>query len=72
MPLGSRKRVWSPEDDLRLRRHIESGGSAARASVVFRRSESACRARAAELGLKFPLVRELRARALGQSPEAEA
>lgn len=65
MPFPSRKRGWTPEDDDRLRAHISGGGSAPRASVIFRRSESAVRARAAELGLKFPTIRQLRARASG-------
>ena len=63
MPAWNTKKQWSAEEDERLRRYIEGGGSAARAAVAFRRTESALRARAAELGLKFPLVRELRAKA---------
>jgi len=49
-----------------MRSHIAAGGSAARASVIFKRTESAVRARAAELGLKFPTIRELRSRATGK------
>jgi hypothetical protein len=63
MPAWDTKRKWSAEEDERLRKYIGSGGSAARAAVAFRRTEAALRARATELGLKFPLLRELRAKA---------
>jgi hypothetical protein len=66
MPLPSRKRSWSAEDDARLRAHIAKGGSAGRAAVMLKRSDQSVRTRAAELGLKFPTIRELRARATGQ------
>jgi len=59
----NRKRAWTPEDDERLRAHIAAGGSAARAVAIFRRSQQAIRTHAAELGLRFPSIRELRARA---------
>jgi hypothetical protein len=36
MPLVSRKRTWSSDDDERLRAHIAKGGSAYRASVILR------------------------------------
>lgn len=65
----SRKRAWEPSEDDRLRLHIAGGGSAARASVVFRRSQGAVRARAAELGLKFPTISALRKKAAGSTPE---
>jgi hypothetical protein len=58
-------RVWTDEDTERLRRHIEQGGSVARASVIFRRSEQAVRSHAAANGWKFPTIRELRKRASG-------
>lgn len=58
-------RVWSEEDTERLRQHIAGGGSAARAAVIFRRSEQAVRAHAAANGLKFPTIRQLRFRATG-------
>jgi len=51
-----------------MRSHIQAGGSAARASVIFKRTEAAVRARAADLGLKFPTIRELRTRATGNVP----
>jgi hypothetical protein len=65
MPMISRKRAWTPEDDERLRSHIARGGSAGRASVMLKRSEQSVRTRAAELGVKFPTIRELRLRAGG-------
>jgi hypothetical protein len=70
MTMMSRKRAWTPDDDERLRSHIARGGSAGRASVMLKRSEQSVRTRAAELGLKFPTIRELRARAggTGMSP----
>ena len=66
MSLPSRKRSWTAEDDDRLRQHIVRGGSATRAVVILKRSEHALRARAAELGLRFPSIRELRAKARGE------
>jgi hypothetical protein len=68
----NRKRAWTPEDDERLRAHIAAGGSAARAVAMFRRSEQAIRTHALELGLRFPSIRELRARAgaLAGPPQA--
>ena len=65
----SRKRSWSDEDNARLKAHIEAGGSAFRASVIFKRSEAQVRAHATKLGLKFPSIRQLRAPALrGRGP----
>ncbi len=65
MPMTPRKRAWTPDDDERLRLHIARGGSAGRASVMLKRSGQSVRTRAAELGLKFPTIRELRQRAGG-------
>lgn len=62
-------RVWTAEDSERLRAHIASGGSAARASVKFKRTTAAVQARASELGLKFPTVRDLRKKAFGEAAE---
>ena len=56
---------WSAEDIEQLRRHIERGGSAARASVMFKRTEAAVKAKAVELGLKFLTVKQLRRRSRG-------
>ena len=65
MLLRRRRREWTPEEDERLRSHIASGGSAARASVILKRTESAVRARATELDLRFPTIRALRTKASG-------
>ena len=58
-------KVWSTEDTERLRLHIESGGSAARAMVIFKRSEQAVRAHASANGWRFPTIKQLRRRATG-------
>ena len=65
MPKRPNKRVWSAEDTERLRLHIERGGSAARAAVIFRRSEQAVRTHAGQYGWKFPTIKELRRKAVG-------
>ena len=54
MQRRANNRVWTAEDTERLRRHIEQGGSVARASVIFRRSEQAVRSHAGSNGWKFP------------------
>jgi hypothetical protein len=58
-------KAWSDEDIERLREHIAKGGSVARACIIFRRSEQACRTQAKALGLHFPTIRELRKKAFG-------
>jgi hypothetical protein len=58
-------RGWSDEDTERLRAHIARGGSLARATVIFGRTEQALRAHAAVVGLKFLTINELRRRATG-------
>lgn len=65
MVLRPRHRSWTDEETQRLRAHIERGGSAARAAVIFNRTQGAVRAHAAACGLKFPTVSELRRRAAG-------
>lgn len=65
MALHPRHRSWTDEETGRLRAHIASGGSAARAAVMFRRTQGAVRAHAAACGLKFPTINELRRRASG-------
>ncbi len=67
MAFGPRHRSWSDEDTGRLRVHIERGGSAARAAVMFHRTQGAVRAHAATCGLKFPTISQLRRRAAGAS-----
>jgi hypothetical protein len=59
------KRAWTEEDTERLRVHIERGGSAMRAAVMFKRSEQAVRTHAHACGWKFPTINELRRRAAG-------
>ncbi len=49
-------RVWSTDDTERLRLHIEGGGSAARAMVIFKRSEQAVREHARTFGWRFPTI----------------
>jgi hypothetical protein len=71
MTLRPNRGVWSVEDIERLRQHIDRGGSAARATGMFKRTEAAVRAKALELGLKFPSINELRRRARG-NPVAAA
>jgi hypothetical protein len=65
MAFGPRHRSWTDEETGRLRAHIERGGSAARAAVMFHRTQGAVRAHAAACGLKFPTISELRRRAAG-------
>jgi hypothetical protein len=65
-------RSWSVEDTERLRQHILSGGSLARATVKFARTEQALREQAKLLGLKFATIRELRKRASGAQPAPSA
>jgi hypothetical protein len=60
-------RGWSDEDTERLRAHIARGGSLARATVMFGRTEQALRAQAAVVGLKFLTINELRRRAKGSA-----
>jgi len=61
----SAHRSWTDEDTARLQLHIEQGGSAARAAVIFKRTEQAVRAHASTCGWRFPTIRELRKRATG-------
>jgi hypothetical protein len=72
MMLRPRHRSWTDEESERLRAHIERGGSAARAAVMFRRTQGAVRAHAAACGLKFPTISELRRRASGFPAGARA
>jgi hypothetical protein len=63
-------RPWTEEEDDRLRSHIERGGSAVRAAIMFKRSQQAVRSRARELGLRFPTIAQLRKRSLGITEQA--
>jgi hypothetical protein len=67
MALRPRHRSWTAEETGRLRMHIERGGSAARAAVMFHRTQGAVRAHAAACGLKFPTISELRRKAAGDA-----
>lgn len=53
---------WDDQKEERLRQHVANGGTAARASVVFRVSVLAVRAKAREIGCPFPTLREDRAK----------
>jgi hypothetical protein len=70
MALRPRHRSWTDEETRRLRAHIERGGSAARAAVMFHRTQGAVRAHAATCGLKFPTISELRRKAAGSPRSA--
>jgi hypothetical protein len=65
MTLRPNRGLWSEDDVERLRGHIERGGSAARTAVMFKRTEAAVKAKALEIGLKFPTIRQLRHRVCG-------
>jgi hypothetical protein len=69
MTKRSNSRVWTADDTERLKEHIAAGGSAPRAAIKFKRTEAAVRAQAAELGLRFPTIRELRKKAFGEAAE---
>lgn len=71
MALHPRHRSWTNDETGRLRAHIERGGSAARAAVMFRRTQGAVRAHAAACGLRFPTISELRRKAAGASSTAQ-
>jgi hypothetical protein len=66
MAKRDKNRAWSEDETERLRLHIERGGSAARAAVMFKRSWAAVKAHAGIHGWKFPTIKELRKRAMGQ------
>jgi hypothetical protein len=61
----SNSRTWTDDDTERLRLHIAAGGSAYGAVAKFNRSTQALRTKAAQHGLKFPTIRQLRKRAAG-------
>jgi hypothetical protein len=60
--MRSKYTPWSEEEVDRLKAMIESGASAQRASVALRRSLSAIKLKARDIGLPFPSERELRAK----------
>jgi hypothetical protein len=63
--------AWTGEDCIRLRAHIESGGSVARASVIFNRSISTIQVQARKQGTPFPDSRVVRRQWLTRYAEAE-
>lgn len=67
MPITRRHHPWVTEDTELLRAYIAQGGSAATAAIRFKRSESAIRAYANDLGLKFPTIKQRRARMMGSN-----
>lgn len=69
MTKRANSRVWTADETERLRAHIAAGGSVARATVKFKRTEAAVRHHAYELGLTFPTIRDLRKRAIGEAAE---
>jgi len=66
-----RKNMWTEDDCNRLRTHIASGGSAARASVIFRRPIASLQTQARKLGIPFPDSRVVRKQRLTKCAEAE-
>ncbi len=48
------KTSWTEEDVARLKAHVVSGGSAARASIIFKRSIMAVKQAARRAGCPFP------------------
>jgi len=65
------KTAWTEEDIRRLREHIESGGSPARASAIFRRSIGAVQTQARKMGAPFPSTRAVRRDLLARTQKAE-
>jgi hypothetical protein len=59
-------RKWTPEQIELLRALVESGASAARASVVLKRPKLAVQNKASQLGRPFPDVRNVKAARLAR------
>jgi hypothetical protein len=53
---------WDEQQIERLRQHVKSGGSLARASVIFGMNQTSLRVKARELNCPFPTLREDRAK----------
>jgi hypothetical protein len=66
-----RRNTWTEEECERLRAHIASGGSAARASVIFKRPITSLQTQARKLGTPFPDSRVVRKQRLIRCAEAE-
>ncbi|WP_424630258.1 hypothetical protein [Bradyrhizobium sp. SYSU BS000235] len=58
-------RTWTPQDIVRLKQMVETGVSAQRASVAFRRSLVAVKSQAKKCGFPFPDERELKRKRQG-------
>ena len=61
-------RTWTPQDIERLKQMVETGVSAQRASVAFRRSIVAVKSQAKKCGFPFPDERELKRKRQGKEP----
>jgi hypothetical protein len=59
---GAQGRSWTEDETERFRSHMLRGGSAARASVMFRRTVNGVRKQAVKMGLPFPNAVQLRKR----------
>jgi hypothetical protein len=70
--MGTQGRLWTDDEIERLRLHILKGGSAARASVIFKRTVMAVRQQAIKIGLPFPSVLHLRKRFRGATAVEES
>jgi hypothetical protein len=60
------KRTWTSEQPARLSQLVGEGASAARASVVLKRSLIAVQCKANDLGTPFPPIRKVKAERLAR------
>jgi hypothetical protein len=60
------RQTWTSEQLARLRQLVGEGASAARASVVLKRSIIAVQCKANDLGIPFPPVRKVKAERLAR------
>jgi hypothetical protein len=60
------KQTWTSEQLARLSQLVDEGASAARASVVLKRSIIAVQCKANDLGTPFPPIRKLKAERLAR------
>jgi len=65
MPTHVTNRTWTEQDIARLKEMVETGVSAQRASVAFRRSIVAVKAQAKKCGFPFPDDRMLKRKRQG-------
>jgi len=52
-----RNRLWTPEEDIRLRTLLESGASTALVAAKLKRSISATKGRASAIGISFRKIK---------------